>query len=97
MLTHQLYEGTTSEKPRTTVTRGQEVRLAVDYDNPWYAPAVFGGFVTNKGVYVPARNAPESARDETLHMLEDRLESMFDGLDLTQSPELVSSVLRTGS
>lgn len=90
-LTHGLYEGVKAAPYRVTVTRGREVRLAIDYRNPHYIAYVHDGTANTR-----PRPFVEVARDNTLPKLMKQLESMFDGLDFTMPPpELVSSVITT--
>lgn len=90
-LTHNLYEGVKAALYRTTVTRGREVRLAIDYRSPHYIAYVHDGTSKFRG-----RPFVEIARDDTLPGLMTQIESMFDGLDFTAPPpELVSSVIAT--
>lgn len=90
-LTHRLYEGVKAAPFRTTVTRGREVRLAIDYRTPHYLAYVHDGTANTL-----ARPFVEVARDDTLPGLMTQLERMFDGLDFTSPPpKLVSSVIAT--
>lgn len=91
-LTGRLYAGVNDAPTRTTVTRGKEVRFAIDYREPFYIAYVHDG--TSRA----PRERPfvEVARDETLEKLLVRIEKMFEGLQFTDPlPELISSVIAT--
>lgn len=90
VLTGGLYFAVSTTQPAIKETRGQEVRFAVKFDDPYYIAYVVEG--TSKAP--TPRDFITLARDKEWSKLLNSLGSMFDGLDFTLPyPELMKSVI----
>lgn len=88
-LTGTLYMAVESTQPTIKETRGKEVRLAVQFDDPYYLMYVVDG--TSKHV---GRDFIMLAKDKELPNLTKMIGTIFDGLDFTQPyPVLLSTVI----
>lgn len=88
VLSGKLYSAVISTQPNIRVTRGNEVRLSIKFDKPFYFAAVHEG-----GNGRLPRRFVTVAVDKTLPKLLWQLSRMFDGIDLTRPYAEVSSSL----
>ena len=96
ILEGHLYAGVDRVKPVINKTRADEVRMSINYRDPFYAHLVHEGFVTNFGIKVVARPFGRVAREKTLDTLRRNLSEMMAGLSLNQPPpEVLGTVMRT--
>ena len=95
-LTGRLISGVMSTPVHIKSMRDGELRLWIDYRNPYYAPYLHGrddkhGFITAQGIFVPARPFSTVARDDTWNKLGDRIKVLFQ-----KHPKILSDIFRTG-
>jgi len=98
ILEGHLYAGIDRVQPTINITRGNEVRMSINYKEPFYAHLVHEGFTTNFGIKVVSRPFGRVARDKTKDTLKRNLAVMLDGVNLADTPpQVLSTVIQTNA
>ena len=88
-ITHNLYFAVSMKQAQVKETRGEEVRLSVKYEDPYYLVYVVEGTSRHIG-----RNFILIARNRELPKLVKMIGKIFDGLDFTlPQSQLISTIL----